>query len=210
MRFYYFLYKNATIFLNRKRDKFKTIEKQILQRNPELKSKNILLSNQQVEDICNLYCFGFSAEEVAHQFNCSYNYIYKVLKENGVVIRSISESVRKNIINEDYFDVIDCEEKAFFLGFIFSCGMIDIREPEGNYQLYFQLTVEKQSTLQHLSQIIFGDDKVKIKKDKACLLICGKNLIKKLQDLKNKSNNLASIFDSQFNLSFVKGIMRGK
>ena len=210
MRFYYFLYKNATIFLNRKRDKFKTIEKQILQRNPELKSKNILLSNQQVEDICNLYCFGFSAEEVAHQFNCSYNYIYKVLKENGVVIRSISESVRKNIINEDYFDVIDCEEKAFFLGFIFSCGMIDIREPEGNYQLYFQLPVEKQSTLQHLSQIIFGDDKVKIKKDKACLLICGKNLIKKLQDLKNKSNNLASIFDSQFNLSFVKGIMRGK
>jgi hypothetical protein len=209
-RLYHFLYKDATIFLDRKRDKFKKIEKQTLQKNPELKDRKIILSDQQIKDICSMYCSGLSAETVSQKYNCSYNYIFKVLRDNGIAIRSISDSVRKNSINEDYFNNIDSEEKAFLLGFVFSCGMIDIRESEGNYQLYFQLPVSKRNILEKLSQIIFGEDKIKIKKDKACLLICGKNLIKKIENLKTKNQNSISIFDPQFNLSFAKGVIQGK
>lgn len=74
----------------------------------------------EIKDVIDLYKSNKSIKEIAKLFNSSQETISKVLKENNI------EVYRRNKINfdEHIFDVIDTEEKAYWLGFIFADGYI--------------------------------------------------------------------------------------
>lgn len=68
--------------------------------------------------------------EIASMLEVSTSTVQKVLKDNGVELRTNSGAQRKNFLNEKFFEKIDSEEKAYWLGFMYSGGYVksDLRD----------------------------------------------------------------------------------
>lgn len=72
--------------------------------------------------IVEMYQQGMSAPEIAEQFNVAHTLILRYLEKSGINRRSAEECHRIYSISEDFFDVIDTQEKAYFLGFLYADG----------------------------------------------------------------------------------------
>lgn len=59
---------------------------------------------------------------LANEYGFSPTSIRIMLKRNGVKTNSISESKQKYSIDESFFEKIDTEQKAYFLGFLYADG----------------------------------------------------------------------------------------
>lgn len=105
-------------------------------------------------DIINAYCSGQSSPEVARQFGLSKRTILRILKRYDIPTRSLSTSVRKHAVNEQYFDKIDTEDKAYWLGFLLADGNIGHTGRGGGAR---QLRVSlKRSDEKHLSKFLLA------------------------------------------------------
>ena len=76
------------------------------------------------KEICEQYIQGKSGVALAKENNCITNIIYRILKEGGVKARNDREKSLKFKCNEHYFDVIDTERKAYWLGLLAADGYI--------------------------------------------------------------------------------------
>lgn len=74
-------------------------------------------SEEDVLDIVYKYSSGISAEQIAVQYNVSDDTIIKKLRELGIEIRN-----RIYRLDEEYFDVIDNQNKAYILGLLYADG----------------------------------------------------------------------------------------
>lgn len=74
------------------------------------------------QDIINRYTSGESSVKISNCFNVCPQTIAKILSENNVIMRNKSEAARKYSIVEDFFDSIDTQEKAYFLGYLYADG----------------------------------------------------------------------------------------
>lgn len=79
------------------------------------------MKQQIIED----YISGLSAYKIAKKYNIHHSTVYRYLEENDIPRRSNKINSRKYTFNENYFDTIDTEEKAYWLGFIFADGFQD-------------------------------------------------------------------------------------
>ncbi len=70
------------------------------------------------------YIDGATMQEAADRFGYSYMACSFALDKYGVPKRSRSEAHRKYDVNEDFFNEIDTEEKAYWLGFLSADGTI--------------------------------------------------------------------------------------
>lgn len=84
------------------------------------------------EVVKKLYLTGNSAYTISKIFKCSEGAIQKVVKRLGIM-RSHSEACRKRtnkptgIKNESFFESIDTEEKAYWLGFLMADGCVNLK-----------------------------------------------------------------------------------
>ena len=76
------------------------------------------------EKIINLYAEGHGANYIAKLYNSTPHYVYKILKQNNIRIRSHREKSLKYTVNNNYFDEINSEDKAYWLGFLSADGYI--------------------------------------------------------------------------------------
>lgn len=88
------------------------------------------ITDEDEKEIVKLYKEGMSGPKVAEKYNLSPSMVRKYILKAGDDMRGAEEAHRKYAINEDFFDVIDTQEKAYFLGFIYADGHNCI---EGNY-----------------------------------------------------------------------------
>jgi len=80
-----------------------------------------------VESVCNAYKNGMTAGEVAKQYNCSKDTVLRLLKIEGVEVRSKSEGrLNRNghTINLDCFSDTDEEGCGYFFGWLLTDGCI--------------------------------------------------------------------------------------
>lgn len=77
--------------------------------------------NIYVDDIINKYNSGMSSIEIAKQYNCNKSTICRLLKKNNIPIRD-KNMYKKYSFNEHFLDIINTEEKAYFLGLMYSDG----------------------------------------------------------------------------------------
>lgn len=68
------------------------------------------------------YLSGKSSENLSKEFKVSVKTILNTLRKIGVFIRGPAINSRKYPINENFFDSIDTQEKAYFLGYLFADG----------------------------------------------------------------------------------------
>jgi hypothetical protein len=78
---------------------------------------------EQEQSVIDLYNSGVSTPKIAKLFGCSVPSAINALKRNNVNVDR-KYSYRKYLLREDMFDVIDTEEKAYWLGFIYADGCV--------------------------------------------------------------------------------------
>jgi hypothetical protein len=76
-------------------------------------------------EIIKMYNSGIGSPTIAKNFGITFQKVLKILKNNNVKLRTPRESAKKTVFNEDFFEEIDTEDKAYFLGFILADGSID-------------------------------------------------------------------------------------
>ncbi len=65
---------------------------------------------------------GASYEDIKNKYKVSYTTVKKLLTQNGIKTRSFWEQCQKYTLNKNYFDIIDAEQKAYWLGFLYADG----------------------------------------------------------------------------------------
>lgn len=88
---------------------------------------NRIKESRPVEDIINLYNNGMTGDEISNLFKLDRSYIFKILKEESI-IRDQSKRKIKYKIDDTVFEKIDSEEKAYWLGFLYADGYINLRK----------------------------------------------------------------------------------
>ena len=63
-------------------------------------------------------------KDIAEEMGASRSSIQRFMANNGIVARSNGEVHRKYLVDEDFFEAIDSEEKAYWLGFITADGNV--------------------------------------------------------------------------------------
>ena len=83
-----------------------------------------------INAIITSYQNGGNISRVAKEFKCSPSYVWRIIKENNVPIIPQTQTKRKRFINENFFNNIDTEEKAYWLGFLYADGCIQWKSSE--------------------------------------------------------------------------------
>lgn len=83
-----------------------------------MSQENNILSTE----ICSKYLDGVGIEQLIKDYRISRDKIKKFLSEKEIPLRKMSDIKKKYQVNSTYFDIIDSEEKAYFLGFIYADG----------------------------------------------------------------------------------------
>lgn len=133
------------------------------------------------EDLIKLYESGLSYKQIAKQYNASETTIFNRLKKVGIKSRdkltSAALTNRNRGLNHDYFETIDTEKKAYFLGLITADGCVYKPTVKGQMQLHLQLknndeyiikklleelnlTKQKINNYQNLSKLCICSDKI--------------------------------------------------
>ena len=72
------------------------------------------------------YKNNISNKEISEKYSLHRTTIQRILKKNGIQLKSLKETSRKHtLVNENYFENIDSEEKAYILGLLYADGYIN-------------------------------------------------------------------------------------
>jgi transposase len=90
-----------------------------------IKRRGIKTQRKQIESVVSeKYLCGFNAIEIAEELGCCKDTVYNLLKKQNISRRPLELSLRKYDLNVSYFNKIDSEQKAYWLGFITADGGI--------------------------------------------------------------------------------------
>lgn len=106
------------------------------------------------EECKNLYLEGSSLSKLEREKNINRHTFANWLKEQEIEIRNPGSYARKYDLDEHYFDVIDTEEKAYFLGYLYAdgCNHSDIT------RISIQLSIIDKEILQKFSHFVYKDE----------------------------------------------------
>lgn len=85
--------------------------------------KKVHFTDEQIKSIMEQFHNRVSLDVIAKQYGLSQPVIRNVVKDMGFVPQQ-----RRSDLNENYFDVVDSENKAYWLGYLAADGTIRVRE----------------------------------------------------------------------------------
>jgi len=179
------------------------------------------LTPEKKNSLITLYQSGYKIKELEKEFNFKYksHVIRDFLKKNNIKLRSHNIEQRIYQIRENYFEKIDNEKKAYFLGLLYADGC------NTRKNITISLSGEKDAELlKQFSKEIFINDRPLTKRslhqhnknhqDSYCLTICNQKIRKDLEKqgiVPNKSLLLkypTNLPDHLFN-HFLRGYFDG-
>lgn len=115
------------------------------------KIKHYKLTVETVNGIIEQIKKGVTREEITKNFSVDKNTITAIAKENNLTIKKYgsSRSEKNKDFNDNYFHVIDTENKAYFLGLIYTDG--NVRKHNGGYYLNLELKRSDRYILEKLA-----------------------------------------------------------
>ena len=93
-----------------------------------------------LNEIIILYNNGCSIRQISNILHINRKTISKVLKNNNIEIRMQNITSKKYFCNENYFEEINNQDKAYWLGFIMADGFIESKRKYGNQKLGITLS----------------------------------------------------------------------
>lgn len=117
----------------------------------------IILSQDSIDHIISLYNNGYSAATIGLIVNRSSGFIQKVLKSNNIQLRSLSDACNRiKTINNTFFDTINTESKAYYLGLLFADGSIKSK----SNRIELKLIEQDKDILSKFSNLILGQERL--------------------------------------------------
>jgi transposase-like protein len=173
------------------------------------------VSNETAQYIIQKYQDGVSSEILAKELNINSSTVLRILKRNNIEARSDSESKRIYPLDESVLDQIDCEEKAYFLGLMWSDGSIS---KKGN-DISIRLLSKDQDVLKQLSMFFYKQDRIIINKDGndkeiATFRMCSQKLKQRLGEIgchpnKTFTNQYPIGLSPDLDRHFIRGVIDG-
>jgi len=173
------------------------------------------------KEICDYYLSGKTLKECSNSFNTYPSKIRKILVKNGYKIRPSGTGKNRvykhktNGINPNYFNIIDCQEKAYFIGFIAADGYIH----KNGYKLVIGLNIKDKEILEKFCKLTGCTNKISESKvfDKrtnkyyyhAVLQICSKDFVKTLEKYGLDNNKTKNYIIKNIPDEYVKDCIRG-
>lgn len=147
--------------------------------------KRKIISKEDEVKICYLYQEEQkSSGEISIILKCSKTWIIKILRKNNIPIRSALNCHTKNKYDKNYFNIIDTEEKAYFLGFMYADGHNAISGISISLQSQDSYILERfKTSIKHsypLYNIKFKDSK---RQNQVKLQITSKSIAQQLHNL---------------------------
>jgi len=115
-------------------------------------------SEDETEHIINRYLDGDSSEKIAKELGFNGSTVCRRLKKNGIDIRPSTENKLRCNRNDAWLDCIDDEEKAYFLGLMYTDGTVHSKRNE----CHLSLGENDIGVLERFSDIIYGENKIRI------------------------------------------------
>ncbi len=109
------------------------------------------LSKEEKSKIVELHERGLSRQRIGREINRSPHVITKFLAKNN--IKTINFTCRKYFPNDTFFDTIDTESKAYFLGLLWADGHNDIK----NNCIHIRLQEGDKHILETFGKAVYGD-----------------------------------------------------
>lgn len=105
------------------------------------------------ENIKEMYLSGIGCSTISKKFNISKFSVLSSLRNMGIQIKTSSQANRRYKINESYFDKIDTEDRAYFLGILYADGYVS----EEFNKVRLSLIESDREILDKLSKFIYKD-----------------------------------------------------
>lgn len=90
--------------------------------------RNDGVSKEQVYKMYELYEQGKNTIEIGELYNLSSSYVSRLFHQESLKLRGKHETNRKHWFNENFFDSIDTQEKAYFLGLLWADGTNSLKK----------------------------------------------------------------------------------
>ncbi len=109
---------------------------------------------------------GISPRQIAKNLKVHRGLIYRILRIHNIDPKDPNRQRKYKIVNESYFDKIDTEDKAYFLGLLWSDGC-NMRRKHA-HQIIISLQEDDKHIVEELSTKIYGNADIVTKVIKSC------------------------------------------
>ena len=117
-------------------------------------AKELYESKEIKEFIFKEYLSGKSFVTIAKENNWPMNTVRLIYKDNGGRVRTDREQALKFTCNDDYFEIIDTPEKAYWLGFMYSDGFIQAKRKYNTTRVGITLTKSDEGHLEKFKEAV--------------------------------------------------------
>lgn len=129
--------------------------------------RKIIFNEEQIEKMIYMNDHHYSYSAIAKEMNCCVDIIRTFFRNNNIIK---TKSLKNHDLNENYFETIDTEEKAYLLGLLITDG--SIRKGKNNQQdgLRLQLKIEDEYMIKRLKAELNSSNVIQYDKrpGKAC------------------------------------------
>lgn len=116
---------------------------------------NILYTKEMIDFVVKEYNENKkSFNTIAREQGESYSTISNIYHKSGLPVRTDREQAKRYTVNENYFTVIDTEEKAYWLGFLYADGYITQKRKYNGYRVGCSLSVKDIKHLYKLKECL--------------------------------------------------------
>ena len=119
------------------------------------------INKDQYNDIINLYNSGWTCQEIYVKYSQIYSCeeaIQRIISKAGI---SRGRYKKESIVNHDYFENIDCERKAYWLGFLLADGCVRKKYSDKNsYTLQLEIHHRDKYLLEEFIKDIESDRRI--------------------------------------------------
>ena len=122
--------------------------------------KHTKLSKKQINQCVDMIKSGNSITDISDELKMDIDTIRNIANEYNLIIsvKKVSRDIKNIDFNDNYFENIDTEEKAYFLGLIYSDG--NVRERNGKYYLNIELKREDKYILEKFASELRCGNKI--------------------------------------------------
>lgn len=189
------------------------IKNLLVENNIEIRKRKSgrVLNLKEEQQVIDLYLnYKLSQKEIANKFNCCAETIHKILKGNNIKIR-VQPRKNKNV-NEHYFEKINTEQKAYFLGFLFADGNIF------KNQLSLEIQAKDRELLEVFKEELQLESKISYRKrantEVCCIRVVSDKICKDLSQygiVPNKTymTKHLPVIPEEFLPHFLRGLIDG-
>lgn len=176
-------------------------------KNNNIPTKKNKISDNDKQEIIKLYLNNTSTKKICELYKISTTLLYNLLKKNNISIKKIGSWKRKVTLNENFFEIIDTEDKAYFLGLLAADGNISTK----NGYISLELKHSDQYLVQKFSYCLCNQD-ITFKRSNRNMFvfsICSKKIKQDLAKLNITSQKSLTLKLSPINDDLFHHFLRG-